>query len=118
MYELMMETFIRKAKIKDLNGWFADYSIRRYGLNSIELKEAWQILGRSIYNCCDAMKPRPKKPFRFHGRTAFTSFPRIGENGNIVGSGYPKWFSVHDVLNAWTLMLFGTIKSEKVVKDL
>ena len=117
MYELMMETFKRKAAIEDLSAWFADYSIRRYGFESFQLQGAWQVLGNSIYNCCSSLKPRPERPFRFHGKTTFTTFPHVDN----VKNRDAKWFSVQDVFKAWTLMIFGasmkTHKSEALRYD-
>ena len=110
MYELMMETFKRKAAIEDLSAWFADYSVRRYGFESFQLQRAWQVLGSSIYNCCSSLKPSPERPFRFHGKTTFTTFPHVDN----IKNRDAKWFSVQDVFKAWTLMIFGaSMKTHK-----
>lgn len=100
MYELLMEAFSRQEPIDDLNEWFAKYSHRRYGLQSESLEKSWMILGHSVYNCCSALPSLPK-PFRYHGKTTFTVLPRVSH----VRIGYPKWYKVHHLLEAWTLLL-------------
>ena len=51
----MIESFWRSNPIEDLSEWFANFSHRRYGFKSAELEEAWQIMGSSIYNCCQGI---------------------------------------------------------------
>lgn len=100
MYELLMEAFSHRKPLDDLTEWFANYSQRRYGLKSEKLEASWKILGNSVYNCCSALPTLPK-PFRYHGKTTLTVLPRVSH----VRIGYPKWYKVHHLLEAWTQLL-------------
>jgi alpha-N-acetylglucosaminidase len=105
MYELMMETFSRTEPFPDLDKWFADYSVRRYGHKVIELEESWQTLGLSVYECCSAFG-NSTKPFRYHDRTVLSVLPKVSKHS----IGHDRWYRIDDLLDSWSLMLLGATK--------
>lgn len=48
VYDLMLESAWRKAPVKDLEAWVADYAERRYSCNATA--EAWKYLLKSVYS--------------------------------------------------------------------
>jgi len=48
MYELLLENVWRDEPI-NLADWLKDYALRRYGRQSIEAEQAWQILSNTVY---------------------------------------------------------------------
>ena len=50
MFELMSELPWR-SEVMTKEGWIDDYVKARYGVDDPTLREAWQLLGKSIYNC-------------------------------------------------------------------
>ncbi len=48
IYELLFELKWH-LKSPDINKWLSDYTIRRYGINNVQLKKAWQILRNTVY---------------------------------------------------------------------
>ncbi|XP_011498022.1 PREDICTED: alpha-N-acetylglucosaminidase [Ceratosolen solmsi marchali] len=49
IYDLMSEMSYRQKPV-DINAWFVNYAVRRYGFANDCIKIAWQKLGNTIYN--------------------------------------------------------------------
>ncbi|XP_057318664.1 alpha-N-acetylglucosaminidase [Microplitis mediator] len=89
IYELMNEMAYRR-KPADLDKWFENYSIRRYGEWNEYAAETWNILGKTIYN--------------------FIGLERI--RGHYVITMRPKenikpwsWYDPESLLTAWNIFL-------------
>ncbi|KAI4336089.1 hypothetical protein L6164_014661 [Bauhinia variegata] len=52
VYDLMSEMAFRQEKI-DVKAWVDQYSVRRYGRSVPLIKEAWNVLYHTVYNCTD-----------------------------------------------------------------
>ncbi|XP_048136061.1 alpha-N-acetylglucosaminidase-like isoform X2 [Rhodamnia argentea] len=54
VYDLMSEMAFQQRKV-DVKTWIDLYSARRYGKSVSSIKEAWNILYHTIYNCTDGL---------------------------------------------------------------
>ena len=48
--ELLLEMSWRHEPVNDMEGWFANYSRRRYGKNNESAKKAWNVLIPNVLN--------------------------------------------------------------------
>lgn len=90
MYDFMSELAWRTTS-PNVTIWAASYASRRYGSSEPRLKEAWQLLMRSVYNC--------HVDLRYHGKNVILMRqPRLDPPHLI-------WYSVDDVVKAWDLII-------------
>ncbi|XP_075223790.1 N-acetyl-alpha-glucosaminidase [Lycorma delicatula] len=85
MYDLMNEMSWRK-KPAELDSWFDNYSIRRYGQNSSHAKKFWQLLKKSVYNYRGNVQQ--------HGKYIFVHAPDLYLKQDL-------WYDANDVMFAW-----------------
>ncbi|KAI3952147.1 hypothetical protein MKW98_005842 [Papaver atlanticum] len=68
VYDLMSEMAFHHKKV-DLKAWIDLYPTRRYGSSNPSIKDAWNILYRTVYNCTDGAYDK--------NRDVIVSFPDV-----------------------------------------
>ncbi|XP_074025966.1 N-acetyl-alpha-glucosaminidase isoform X1 [Leptinotarsa decemlineata] len=89
IYDLMTESTWRTGPA-DLDMWFRNYTIRRYGVLNENMTKAWQLLQKSVYDYGGLIKMR--------GRYAITNTPSLKLN-------IWTWYNYSYVFDAWALFL-------------
>ncbi|KAG5871127.1 hypothetical protein JTB14_031139 [Gonioctena quinquepunctata] len=90
IYDLMTEFAWRKEPA-DLNEWFKNYTVRRYGKLNVHIVEAWHLLQNSVYAYSGILKIR--------GRYAFTNTPSLRLN-------IWTWYNYNDTIRAFGEFVF------------
>ena len=73
MYELMCELPWRPERV-DRNEWLARYAQMRYGMSLPQAREAWQLLGGTIYNCPRGNNQQGPSESIFCGRPSMQTY--------------------------------------------
>ncbi|XP_031845745.1 N-acetyl-alpha-glucosaminidase [Nomia melanderi] len=91
IYDLMNEMAYREQPV-DLQRWFENYSIRRYGARNEYTIAAWRSLGETVYNFDGQRKMR--------GRYVISRRPSL----NLAPW---SWYDPEEFLNTWAIFLKG-----------
>lgn len=102
IYDLLLDITWKNDTI-DLNKWFSDYSIRRYGIDSAEFKKTWMLLKNSVYDY--NMVISIKGQYALCRRPSLHLFPWA-------------WYNVTDILLAWDFIIKSPINHENYNYDL
>ncbi|CAH1105605.1 unnamed protein product [Psylliodes chrysocephalus] len=89
IYDLMSESAWRKEP-SDLQQWFRNYTIRRYGKVNEDIIRAWQVLKDSVYNF--------RGLDRMRGKYSITWTPSLDIN-------IWTWYNYSDVFDAWDIFV-------------
>ncbi|CAG5103669.1 Similar to NAGLU: Alpha-N-acetylglucosaminidase (Homo sapiens) [Cotesia congregata] len=100
IYELMNEMAYRREPV-NLDKWFENYSVRRYGGRNEYASQTWNILGKTIYNFIGLE--------RIRGHYVITMRPK----GNIKTWW---WYDPELIIEAWGIFL--NARNEKANKSL
>ena len=73
MYELMSELPWRDEEVKK-EEWINNYTSARYGANDETINKAWQLLGKTIYNCPRGNNQQGPHESIFCGRPSLNNF--------------------------------------------
>ncbi|XP_046631090.1 alpha-N-acetylglucosaminidase-like isoform X2 [Daphnia pulicaria] len=91
VYDKMLEMGWRD-KVPNLNQWFDEYTVRRYGVNNTAVMSAWRFLQNSVYN--DSSRRSFRGQYVLVTRPALWQLPFV-------------WYSPHDVILAWDHLISG-----------
>ena len=98
MFELLTELPWRKDKF-DKDVWLNNYTVARYGKDCKEIKEAWNILSKSIYNA-----PGSSRQAGTH-ESIFCARPSLNAYQVSTWSGMKDYYNPNEVIKAAKLMV-------------
>ncbi|XP_010027872.2 alpha-N-acetylglucosaminidase isoform X1 [Eucalyptus grandis] len=122
VYDLMSEMAFQQRKV-DVKTWIDLYSTRRYGQSVSSIKEAWNILHHTIYNCTDGLYDKNRdvivafpdadpssisfSQLRYHryGKPLFRGAV-LNEKTGLTDEPH-MWYSTSEVVRALELFLAG-----------
>ena len=106
VYEAVLENKWLDGKVENISKWVEDYSSRRYGQDNIhQVKEAWEILKKSVYSA------------HTHNVSQIEKLPSLVKNENIDpeklsikeryqnSAGFELTGTIMDLWKAWGLLL-------------
>ncbi|XP_034945717.1 alpha-N-acetylglucosaminidase-like [Chelonus insularis] len=93
MYDLMSEMAYRHEPV-DLDSWFEQYSVRRYGVRNKDAAEAWKLLEHSVYH-------HTNETWRSRRHYILTNRPSLEPSSYIL----QDWFEPSVVIHAWRNLL-------------
>ena len=106
VYEAVLENKWLDGKVENISKWVEDYSSRRYGQDNIhQVKEAWEILKKSVYSA------------HTHNVSQIEKLPSLVKNENIDpeklsikeryqnSAGFELTGTIMDLWEAWGLLL-------------